>query len=133
MKPKKKIMSADIILIDSNTAEDLQKKYLKGQKVQFKCEKCQKMVVTSLGRSIYNHFLCRTCKTKQTNLEKYGTENINALQSKKDKTKQTNLKRYGVENPFQTTEAKQRSKEWVSSKAFSEKLKESWKEKTTNM
>lgn len=130
MKPKKKIVSADVILIEPNTAEDLQKKYLKGQKVQFKCEKCQKVVITSLGRSIYNHFLCRTCKTKQTNLERYGTENINALQSKKDKTKQTNLERYGVENPFQTTEAKQRSKEWVSSKTFSEKLKESWKEKT---
>lgn len=66
MKPKKKIVSTDVILIDTNAVEDLQKKYLKGQKVQFKCEKCQKVVITSLGRSIYNHFLCRTCKTNQS-------------------------------------------------------------------
>jgi len=67
---------------------------------------------------------------KKTNLERYGTENINALQSKKEKTKETCKKKYGVENPFQTEKAKEISKEWASSKEFSEKLKENWKTKT---
>lgn len=38
-------------------------------------------------------------KTKKSNLEKYGVENVFQLESSKIKTKKTNLERYGVEHP----------------------------------
>lgn len=37
-------------------------------------------------------------------LEKYGVKSTNQLDSKKEKVKQTNIKKYGVENIFQDTE-----------------------------
>jgi hypothetical protein len=40
-------------------------------------------------------------KHKQTNLEKYGYENVFQVKNVKDKIKQTNLKKYEVENPQQ--------------------------------
>ena len=44
-------------------------------------------------------FICTSCKRKQTNLRKYGTENPFGSELIKKKIKQTNLKRYGVDNP----------------------------------
>jgi len=126
----KKIQSEEPVVFCLQNSSQIESTYRKSQKVVFKCVKCGKEVITRLKVAIKNEGLCRTCKTKKTNLERYGTENINALQSKKEKTKETCKKKYGVENPFQTEKAKEISKEWASSKEFSEKLKESWKTKT---
>lgn len=126
----KKIQSEEPVPFCIQNSSQIENTYRKSQKVVLKCVKCGKEVITRLKVAIKNEGLCRTCKTKKTNLEKYGTENINALQSKKEKTKETCKKKYGVENPFQTEKAKEISKEWASSKEFSEKLKENWKTKT---
>lgn len=126
----KKIQSEEPIPFCIQNSSQIENTYRKDQKVVLKCVKCGKEVVTRLKVAIKNEGLCRTCKTKKTNLERYGTENINALQSKKEKTKETCKKKYGVENPFQTEKVKEISREWASSKEFSEKLKESWKTKT---
>ena len=52
---------------------------------------------------------CNECSTinkskkiKQTNLEKYGVENIFQSEEIKDKTKQSNLEKFGVECYFQS-------------------------------
>ncbi len=49
-------------------------------------------------------------KTKQTNLKRYGVENVAQSNIIKEKTKQTNLKRYGVENTFQSNVIKEKIK-----------------------
>jgi len=126
----KKIQNEEPVPFCIQNSSQIENTYRKSQKVVLKCVKCGKEVITRLKVAIKNEGLCRTCKTKKTNLERYGTENINALQSKKEKTKETCKKRYGVENPFQTEKVKEISREWASSKEFSEKLKESWKTKT---
>ena len=41
---------------------------------------------------------CKNIKTKKTNLERYGVENVFQLEEIKKKSKETNLERYGVEN-----------------------------------
>lgn len=45
-------------------------------------------------------------KRKQTNLKKYGSENVFAAESVKEKIKATNISRYGVENYSSTPECK---------------------------
>jgi hypothetical protein len=60
-------------------------------------------------------FKCKECtnkqrytKYKQSNLEKYGVENLFQLKDIKEKIKQTNLEKYGVENPSQNQEIKEK-------------------------
>jgi hypothetical protein len=48
---------------------------------------------------------------KQTNLQKYGTENPQQNKNIKEKTKQTNLERYGVENILQSKECQDKVKQ----------------------
>jgi len=48
---------------------------------------------------------------KQTNLQKYGTENPQQNKNIKEKTKQTNLERYGVENILQSKECQGKIKQ----------------------
>ncbi len=110
--------------------QNLKQEYKLTQPVLYKCVKCNQDVHTVLVTAINSECLCKGCKTKKTWLDKYGTENINALSSKKEKTKQTCLERYGVENVAQTGWMREKSRQWTSSKEFSDKLKESWKTKT---
>jgi hypothetical protein len=56
-------------------------------------------------------YLCRKCKTKRNNLEKYGVENVFQLKDVKEKSKKTNLEKYGVENISQSEENKNKVKE----------------------
>jgi hypothetical protein len=49
-------------------------------------------------------------KTKQTNLERYGVENVFQSEEIKEKIKETNLEKYGVESPIQNEEIKQKVK-----------------------
>jgi hypothetical protein len=50
-------------------------------------------------------------KTKKTNLEKYGVENVFQSEDIKEKIKQTNLEKYGVEHPLQNKDILEKSKE----------------------
>lgn len=47
---------------------------------------------------------CKNIKTKESNLKKYGVENISQLESVKEKKKETCLEHYGVESPLQSKE-----------------------------
>jgi hypothetical protein len=59
-----------------------------------------------------NVFQCNDIKekSKKTCLKKYGTEYANQSEPVKQKIKDTNLKRYGVENVFQADFAKEKSR-----------------------
>ena len=49
-------------------------------------------------------------KRANTNLEKYGTENVYASEQVKEKIRQTNLERYGVDYSWQSDDVKEKSK-----------------------
>lgn len=53
-------------------------------------------------------FLCKKCKTKKTNEEKYGVSNVFQLDSIKDKSKKTMKGKYGVEYYTQSPELKEK-------------------------
>jgi len=50
-------------------------------------------------------------KSTETNITKYGVENVLQNEEIKNKMKKTNLKKYGVENPFQNEEIKNKIKQ----------------------
>lgn len=81
-----------------------------------KCERCGKPTKFSLlkNHGHFNKFCSRACqidndKIKKAVKEKYGVDNISQLDSVKKKVKNTNIKRYGVENVFNTPERIQKS------------------------
>lgn len=88
-------------ILKFNTIEefqDIKEKYNKVQKIKFNCQKCGQEVIRTVDRisglvkwKEFN-FLCRNCQFKKTNLEKYGVENINNLESFKKKIKETRIK-----------------------------------------
>lgn len=55
-------------------------------------------------------YLCRKCKLKKNNLEKFGVENVFQLESVKEKTKKTNLEKFGVEFISQSNEIQEKIK-----------------------
>ena len=81
---------------------------------------------TSYGYS-NGDYLCRKCKLKKNNLEKYGVENVFQLDSTKEKTKKTNKEKYGVEFISQSIDINIKVKD-----SLSKLDKESIKEKKTN-
>lgn len=60
-------------------------------------------------------------KSKATCLEKYGTEFASQSPIFRDQVKQTNLEKYGTENPMQNEDIKQKAKYTVSLKSAEEK------------
>ena len=60
------------------------------------CKK-QKMVVKVSGE--LSNGCCRSHAMQNTNIEKYGVNNVTKIKEVRDKQKQTCLKRYGVDNP----------------------------------
>ena len=53
-------------------------------------------------------WLCKSCKTKKNNLEKWGVENVFQLESVKEKTKKTVKEKWGVEYISQNEEVKKK-------------------------
>lgn len=113
--------------------------------VQIKCQQCGKVVIKNIARTKEKYcsikFLsyCRACSQRNSNIEKYGVENVFQLDNIKQKAKETckerygsdsykssnigkdafkqySLNRYGVENPFQVDEVKLKSKETLLNK-----------------
>lgn len=80
--------------------------------VVVRCDECniEKEMIwkyyVSYGYSNGN-YLCKSCKTKKNNLEKWGVENVFQLESTKSKSRETNLKKRGVEFITQSSEIKQ--------------------------
>jgi hypothetical protein len=87
--------------------------------IKVKCDECsiekdiKYKLYTSYGYSS-GDWLCRKCKTKKNNLEKWGVENPFQLEQVKEKIKRTNLEKWGVENPSQNVEINKKIKESIS-------------------
>jgi hypothetical protein len=87
--------------------------------IEVKCDKCG--VVKEIKYKLYTSYgysngdwLCRSCKLKTNNLEKWGVENTFQLKDIKEKIKKTNLEKWGVENPSQNPEINKKIKESIS-------------------
>ena len=65
---------------------------------------------TSYGYS-NGDYLCRKCKQKQNNLEKYGVENVFQLEEVKQKSKKTIINKYGVDNVSKSPIIKKKKEE----------------------
>jgi len=87
--------------------------------VKVKCDICEKE--KEMTYSIYNQncdrnnnlyccYDCRTSRTIQTNLKKYGVENVSQADDIKEKKKETNLKNWGVENVYESEKIKNKIK-----------------------
>jgi hypothetical protein len=82
-------------------------------------------------------YTCKTCKTKKTNLEKWGVENPSQLDSVKEKKKKTLIENWGVDHPSKSDIIKEKKKETfqdrfgVDNPFQSEEIKE--KIKSTNI
>lgn len=87
---------------------------IKGKKyIQFNCEICNKQVVVEFRKErihMFKRLLCKDCKTKETCLEKYGTEYAHQNKEVIDKMKKTNLDVYGCECVFQNETIKNKIK-----------------------
>jgi hypothetical protein len=85
------------------------------KEIEVKCDVCQfekKLtyhLYTSYGYENGN-YLCKKCKLKKNNLEKWGVENVFQLESVKTKSKKTNLEKFGVEYVSQSKELKEKIK-----------------------
>ncbi len=112
------------------------------------CKVCEKEVKF---HNIDNGFpnLCRVCnnkrnpkriqKIKETNIRKYGVENVSQVEEFKEKRKQTNLKRFGVEYSHQNPDIMKKCLDTWSKKyegghpgrdpQVKEKKKKTWQEK----
>jgi hypothetical protein len=105
-----------IVIRDKCIIENIPKNIKSETEITFIC-KCGK-INNKKFRNIYLTFaICEICcknnkiiKTKQTSLEKYGTEHYSKTQEMKDKTKQTSLEKYGKEHYNQTQKGKDRYK-----------------------
>ena len=86
------------------------------KEITVKCDDCgiekslKFKLYTSYGYSD-GEYLCRKCKLKKNNLEKFGVENVFQLDEVKEKTKKTNLEKFGVEFISQSKEIQNKIKE----------------------
>ena len=82
-------------------------------------------------------YTCKTCKTKKTNLEKWGVENPSQVKEIKEKKEKTLIENWGVDHPSKSKEIKEKKrktfqKNWGVDNPFqSDKVKE--KIKSTNL
>lgn len=98
-----------------------------GEWFKFQCLKCNKEVESKKkdfkkGQLDQLRFLCKTCKSKETSLKRYGVENPSQSQEVKDKVKDSNLKKYGVGNVSKLDSVRNRISE--STKLFWKSLPE---------
>lgn len=57
---------------------------------------------------------CKTCKTKKTNLEKWGVENPSQVKEIKEKKKKTLIENWGVDHPSKSDIIKEKKRETIS-------------------
>lgn len=105
------------------------------KEIEVQCDICQSEkkltyhLYTSYGYE-NGEYLCRKCKLKKNNLEKFGVENVFQLKSVKEKTKKTNLEKFGVEFVSQSKELQEKIKK---SKSRLDKNLINQKRKKTNL
>ena len=87
--------------------------------IEVECDYCgnrkmiQNKVYNKITSNSVNKYFCKKCKinkTKQTNLERYGVENVFQLDDVKNKSKQTLINKYGVDHPLKSKEIQYKSK-----------------------
>lgn len=87
--------------------------------IELVCDECG--IEKSIAYKLYTsygyeggEYLCKKCKLKKNNLEKWGVENPFQLDSVKEKIKKTNLEKFGVENPSQNKQINKKIRETIS-------------------
>ena len=84
--------------------------------ISVKCDVCSTekeikyKLYTSYGYSD-GEYLCRSCKLKKNNNDKWGVDNVFQLESVKEKSKKTNLEKWGVEFISKSKEIQSKIKE----------------------
>jgi hypothetical protein len=96
---------------------DKKSEKIKAKYIQFTCEKCGKIEIkrdVSIVSLLRNNLplWCGPCLRKKGTLEKHGSETWN----NQEKTKQTNLQKYGVDNVFKAEEIKDKIKDSITKK-----------------
>lgn len=94
------------------------------RKIRYQCDKCGNINIT--GYDSFNRknnkndkcycIHCKSEKAKQTNLHKYGVENVMHDLNIKAKNRQTVIEKYGVDNVFQLPDVKNKSKQTIQEK-----------------
>lgn len=82
----KNLAEETILVTSDNQVKELVSDYLRNQKITFYCEVCNKQVFKYLATFYKGQtkLLCRTCKTKQSIVEKYGSlENFYKFQQER--------------------------------------------------
>lgn len=67
---------------------------------------CYKTSIKTISKNACSNKNCKSAKTKETNLLKYGVDSPMKTEKIKEKVKKTNLERYGSENPLDNPEVK---------------------------
>jgi hypothetical protein len=78
----------------------------KSKKLILKCKKCGKLFEANyyyMKKKGYTG-LCKSCKIKQTNLERYGVENVSQINEVRQKVEKTCLEKFGSKSNFGTTQ-----------------------------
>ena len=128
----KKLTDEVIFLKSLENFSTLFLEYDKNQKFQFTCEKCNHpQILQKKSIKKIQSLKCTKCRRKETNLQKYGVENIfqdterikkayisklgvsspQQLKSIREKTKKTNQEKYGCETPLQLEKSKEASRQ----------------------
>jgi DUF2075 family protein len=87
--------------------------------IEVQCDSCyiekklKYKLYTSYGYSD-GEYLCKKCKLKKNNLEKFGVENVFQLESVKEKSRKRNLEKFGVEFVSQSNDIKAKIKKSIS-------------------
>jgi len=105
----KTLNSGEIISID---IKDLS--FGSNQMIDVICDKCgveKKVKYNSYIKCGYKDggYLCRSCKLKKNNIEKYGVENVFQVKEVKEKIKNNNMEKYGVENVSQVESIREKA------------------------
>ena len=111
--------------------------------VQVVCDVCGKPMPRKYEHYIYKSKMgidtcnqCKSVKSKETCIQKYGVENPMQCKEIQNKAKQTNLNKYGTESPMQTKEIQEKLQQSIFDKygvhhpAQSEMVREKMKQTT---
>lgn len=80
-------------------------------KINFKCDRCGSCFKSACCTQTLSNQLCKSCKIKHTNLERYGVENVFQSKEIKSKIKETLIKSYGVDNVSKLNSVKNKKKQ----------------------
>ena len=84
--------------------------------IEVQCDNCNLQYSIKYNNYLRNgnkdgFYICKTCKTKKTNLQKYGVENPSQITQIKENKKKTLLKNWGVEHPSKSKQIKEKKKQ----------------------